>query len=558
MAFGISSVAPLGNIPGAYNVQLKDGKNMTVTGQPGQDLFARYGGAPTAGQTVGTRPDGTPVARMPLAKAKELAPPAPAAPTLDPAAAAPSAPQLPSAPTSLGHTMKAIDPATGKEISGQAMLLPNGQVGVWKPPTRGSPGGLTDFGKKFVQEANQMEATVAQSRADEIAAREEGVMLAREQASREQSFAEEQKIQNMLAAQDQQDEVTEIERQVAQRQATYERLNEEAMTGKVDENQYMKGATGIFLALGMALGAAGAVLGRTSNFAGDFVQGQIDRNIRRQEAELALKGKRADNALGSLLRETGSLKDAKLALSQILTQRAALEANVIATTAKDQRIAAQAKEAAAQFSGIAAQQDKARRQGNFEHVMSNRLYYQAGSSGSPGGFLTPTMEQMQGRKNLQDAGGPGGSGGATPAAAVEQITGMGQAILAANKIEEQLSARELSEKDDPVSGPVDWVKQKLYTDDARAASELDSNTQVLAKGIQAAFGASDRDAKDAYDMATGGGSGADRLRSARSLRERAIQTVRQQLAALPPAQQQQQLAAMPPEARAAILGQKKK
>jgi hypothetical protein len=110
----------------------------------------------------------------------------------------------------------------------------------------------------------------------------------------------------------------------------------------------------VFSALGSALRAFGAALARTPNFAADFVQSQIDRNIRRQEAELAIKGKAADNALGDLLREQGSLKDAKAMLKQLMTERTAIEASVMASTAKDQAIAARAREVSAQLAGQVA------------------------------------------------------------------------------------------------------------------------------------------------------------------------------------------------------------
>jgi hypothetical protein len=77
-----------------------------------------------------------------------------------------------------------------------------------------------------------MEQQIAESRTVETQAREEGMMLAQEQAAREQAYHEEQKIQNMLTVQDQQDENAAIAERVSERQAKYDRLSAEGSRGQ--------------------------------------------------------------------------------------------------------------------------------------------------------------------------------------------------------------------------------------------------------------------------------------------------------------------------------------
>lgn len=577
---GIVGVQPVPNQPGAYNAQLGNGQNMLVTGTAGQSLFDRFkqfaptvattalgaipgaGAIKSIGDVAGALKGNDDMGSPPGPNAAPPAAPGPTVPAAVEPGPAPSSSQgapgqaapQPQGDVPLGYTMEAVGPG-GQKVVGPAVRRPDGSIGVYVPPSRGSPSGLTKLGKGAIAASGEMEDQIANSRAAEVAARDEGVMLAKEDAARQQAFHEEQKIQNMLAVQDQQDENEAIAARVAQRQERYDQLSADARAGRIDENQYMRDSQGVFSALGMALGALGSALARTPNFAADFVQSQIDRNIRRQEAELATKGKAADNALGDLLREQGSLKDAKATLKQLLTERSAIEANVMASTAKDAAIAARGREIAAQLAGQWAVQDKARRQGDLEHVMTSRLYYQPGTAGSTGGFLQPTLQGVQNVKDLQSPGAAGGQGSATPAAAVESISGMAQAIVAADKIKANLGS-DTSEHDDPLSGPFDRVKRVVSSDASRKASELDQATVALAKGVQSAFGKSDRDAEDALQMASGGGSAAERSRAADSLRVRAVQQARQTLAGLPPAQQQAMLSAMPPEARAAILDEK--
>ena len=591
--------------PGAYRFGLKDGSSVMLNGAPAEELNRRItagiqapalgpgalaagpsapspnaSDAPTvqqnafgqaaaaqSGQTVETTPGGGKVARMPLGNARALvdgdakndpqpAPPPESGPAATPAAPG-TAPQQPGTPQSgpvpLGYTMEAIGP-NGQKVVGPAVRQPDGSIGVYVPPTAGSPGGFTKLGKQTMEQHVATEATAAEAEQRAQAAKAAGVQAEVDQAANEAGVAEEQKWQAQVAANDAQEEMRADQARYDALDSRFQKASEEARAGKVDENQYMRGATGVFSAIAMALGAAGAVLGRSPNFAQQFVDSQIDRNIKRQELELQTKRESA-NALGELRKELGGdLRLARVALKQMYTERAAAEARAASLSTKSDQVKNYSASAAAELEASAARQNEARQIAFREHLLGNKAYYSQGRAGSSGGFLQPTLQGVQNVKDLQKPDAAGGAGGATPAGAVESLSGMAQAIVAADKIKSKLGA-DLSERDDPLAGPIDRAARVLSSDAERQAVELDQATTALAKGIQSAFGKSDRDAEDALQMASGGGSSAARARAADSLRQRAVQQARQQLAGLPPEQQRQQLAAMPPEARAAILGQ---
>lgn len=617
MPFGqFVSSEPAG--PGAYRFGLQNGQSVLMNGPAAEDLNKRLGasqalgpGALAAGPNQSLPPDTAsdfvtpnPVAqaanmsmapppagpeklpgggaRMSLSAARGLmaqkapkpkaendpsAPGLPAAqgaaptqqasaPAPGATAGAPEASQQPQGDTPLGYTMEAIGPG-GQKVTGPAVRRADGSIGVYVPPSKGSPGGFTKLGQQTLEQHVQTEAAASTAEQKAAEAKAMGVDAEVQRFAAEEGAAEEAKWQAALQVQAQQDEVAAEQKALEAANATYAKLSEEVKSTKIDENQYMSGARGVFSALGMALGAFGAVLGRSPNFAAEFVGAQIERNIRRQEAELATKKEGAGNALAMLQKQTGSLQTAKATLRALLTERTAADARAASLTGGSEQKRSYAAATAAELEAQALRANEARQMSFREHLLANKAYYQQGRAGSSGGFLQPTLKGVQDVKDLQKpdaAAAAGGANSATNVGAVETLSGMSQAIVAADQIKAQLGKGELSEKDDPLSGPFDRVKRLVSGDAQRQATQLEQSTVALAKGVQSAFGKSDRDAQDALDMATGGGSSAARARAAEALKMRAVQQARQQLAGLPPAQQQQQLDAMPPEARKAILG----
>lgn len=310
------------------------------------------------------------------------------------------APGGPRVGESLGYTMKAFNPATGKEEEGVAEWQ-RGPDGVLRPMvrvagSRGSPGGLTPFGKQKTAHETETEQKIAEARAQQEAANEQARAAAQGQAEAELSFRKEQEQQAVNQANDQAAEADQIKKRVSDLDAKYQSAREAANAGSVDAGRYMRGNW--MAALGAMFGAIGASAGRHPNYVMDFINNNIDRDIRSQEKEIEIKGRAADNALADLVREQGSLKDAKMAMRQILTEKAANKSAAIAAQYKGQAIGAAAEQAAAQAAESHALQDQERKQSYLDRTLHDRTYYSPGSAGRAGGLLTPTMGSMAGKQ----------------------------------------------------------------------------------------------------------------------------------------------------------------
>lgn len=477
-----------------------------------------------------------------------------------------TAPQSQAGP--LGYTMKGIDPATGKEVQGAAIRNADGSIGIMLPGSKGSPGGMTALGKEAVAHTAEAEKEHARQTAlGEIAA-QRGADAAIDENAERQGYLIEQQKQLINQAKQQQDEVDKQTAAVEKLQAGYQAARDDFMHSKVDPDQYMKADKGraLFSMLGVALSQFGSAFTRQPNIAAEFVNSQIDRNIRAQEAAINVKGKAADNMLADLTRQTGDLKLAKVAMKQMLTERAAMQAEQVGLGAKNDQIKANAQAVSAKLAGDAALMDNGRKQAFVEHVMSNPLYYRKGVAGSAPRMALPTLGQvgeLQGNtlkmrdQALQEAKlevekqKAGGAGSAVQGERTDKIASAVQGIQAAANVREELERRKVvgDAYDDPTQGVVDRVGH------SQSNENINQNTTTLAKGVQGAFGKSDRDAADAEKMAAGGGSGRDRYQAASRIEERLVDSVRTELATLPPVQQQQLLSTMPANVRARILAE---
>lgn len=428
--------------PGVFRAKTTDGQTMIVHGQPGQELFDRVN-KPRMGVTTVERPSAqeepmtvgsaleqtasmnpltgpamaayhalsAPTKRPEPTDAQLAAAGTPGAPAPTEQASAqgapqPAAQQQPSGPVPLGYSMKGIDPVTGKEVAGNAVRMPDGSIGIYRPGAAGTAGGLTKLGKQALEHQGAAEEEYAKQQASGVEARQSEAEAQIQAAKEREDYLQEQRTQLLLQQQQQQDDNDKVQRQVDDLQSKYDKARDDFMNSKVDPDAYLKGrhGEGLFSMLGMALGAMGSALARTPDFAQEFVQSQIDRHIRSQETQIQVKGRAADNMLADLTRQTGSLQNGKLAMRQLLTERAAIEAQQVGASSKSQEIAARAQEVSSALAGQAALQDNARRQANLEHVMGSRLYFQPGSPGRTAGFIQPTQEQVAGGQQMGIAG----------------------------------------------------------------------------------------------------------------------------------------------------------
>jgi len=460
MAFGqFVSSEPAG--PGAFRFGLQNGQSVLMNGPAAEDLNKRIGAsqalgpgalaagpsqslppdtasdfvtpnptAQAANMSVAPPPSATPErtagggARMSLDAARGLMaqkapkpgaekvpaapglPSTPSAPTQQAAApagattGAPEAPQQPQGDVPLGYTMEAVGPG-GQKITGPAVRRPDGSIGVYVPPSKGSPGGFTKLGQQTLEQHVQTEAAASTAEQQAAQAKAMGVDAEVQRLAAEEGAAEEAKWQAALQVQSQQDEISAEQKKFEEYEGQYAKLSEEVKSTKIDENQYMSGARGVFSALGMALGAFGAVLGKSPNFAAEFVQSQIDRNIRRQEAELATKKEGAGNALALLQKQTGNLQTAKATLRSLLTERTAADARAASLTGGSEQRRSFAAATAAELEAQALRANEVRQMSFREHLLANKAYYQQGRAGSSGGMLLVTLEQRERAQKLQ-------------------------------------------------------------------------------------------------------------------------------------------------------------
>lgn len=98
----------------------------------------------------------------------------------------------------------------------------------------------------------------------------------------------------------------------------YDTARQEFRGSKVDPNRMFRGPGGalkaIASAFAQAVGAYGATLARTQNFAQQIAQSAIDRDIAAQNEEIRIRGMDADNALARLTRKLGDKKAAEAVL----------------------------------------------------------------------------------------------------------------------------------------------------------------------------------------------------------------------------------------------------
>lgn len=305
--------------------------------------------------------------------------------------AMPGQQQQPQGDITLPYSMEAVGP-NGQKVYGPAIQRPDGSIGVYVAPSRGSPGGFTKLGQATLQQHAETEAGASTLEGQAQTSKAAGVQAEVENLAAQQGAAEEAKWAAAVQANDQQEEIKAIQARADALEGVYRKASDEANSMTIDENRYMKGSRGTLSAIGMALGAFGAVLGKSPNFAQQFVDGQIDRDIRSQEAELKIKGKKADNALGDFTRELGSLSNAKVALKQIMGEKVAADLRSASLTGQDKAKAAYAGEVAALQEASNLRTNEQRQMAFREHLLSNSAYYQQGRAGSTGGFMPVSQD----------------------------------------------------------------------------------------------------------------------------------------------------------------------
>ena len=318
-----------------------------------------------------------------------------------PAAAPPERPQAPSGPTRLPYAAEGIDPATGQKVTGQAVMGADGSMQIYRPGSAGSPGGVTALGKEILGDRARANAAAAPYAQDAAAARRIGTDIAVKQNEAELGFLEQQKTDAINQAKNEQLEADEA---AAYSMGIREKLD--AATADYESSRAPEESKfdSIMSTIGTALGAFGAAIGHTPNFAGQYIQQLADNKMRKWEAEMNIKGKRADNLLTRFRDATGNMQVAKAAARETLMRKTSLELQQakLSTKSDEIRNSYELLESATQAQGIKAAQasDEAQKLAFYKDKMLNKPAV-AGRAASFAPATQESYEKLHGSE-LQD------------------------------------------------------------------------------------------------------------------------------------------------------------
>lgn len=432
---------------------------------------------------------------------------------------------------------------------------PDGSIFV---ETRSAPtkGGMVEKSRTVkggFGENEEYKEVMAQNLATEREGLALGVRTALEQAAEERGFLEEQQRQLVAQQQQQQQQMETIKRGVAEKQVAYDIAQSKYNNfSEIDQDRIWKRkGTGarIISAISAALGAFGAALAKTPNFALEIINSEIERDIRSQEQEIAINRESAQNALADLQRQLGSMDLAKAALGAIQTQRVQLQLQGIATNAKIPSTIANFQKALAGLQqGYADKLEDYRQKATGEVTKS--IVNVPGSAGGVSRRLA-TVSEAQAYKNLH-----GESGGAKQQQGVgsertTKIADNSQAITQAVGLIKQLADEGDSSFWEPGT-PI--IRDLPWTDEYDKDKKLKQDTEALLTTNQKAsgIGSTEDDRKNVERSVIGERSVAERRAGAEAIVQQSAARIAAEIATLPPEQQQLQLDALPPEVRAYV------
>lgn len=219
--------------------------------------------------------------------------------------------------------------------------------------------------------------------------------------------------------------------------ATYERAQEEVRTSKIEPNRIFSGEGGTLRAIGAAvaagLGAFGASLARTPNFALDIINRAIDRDISAQEVALAKGQKAEDNALRQWMNSGATLEQAKAGVRAQQLAYADQKAAEIAAANKSPQIQAAYQSQSAEIQAKLAQTLETYRVQSLgqrtAEVSSRYAYPQGGSRGGVVPIALGDAQTLAGiAKTEREGTGPRGEMGAKAAGQIAGLDAIGERL----------------------------------------------------------------------------------------------------------------------------------
>lgn len=382
-------------------------------------------------------------------------------------------------------------PSFGELMQGIPMWQGGGGTTVQKAPL--SKGEAEELGTRYDI------ATGMQKRAiDKRSAAQS--QLARDQAH--QARQDRAVLQHMDATR--QEKEATIAKEVASQMAENNKIAQEVKEWHYDPERIYKGEYGglkkLAHVIGMALGAAGATLGRTPNFALQIVNDQLSRDAKAQFAELSKKKwsyQQGRNMLADLYQKKGDIRQAFLLEKQIYLDIAATSLTEYAAQAKTE----EAKASALEQKG-AVEKERAMVEQNLMLQSRDKVTkHYAPRTMTPAAATAAKLLMMQrlGAAGAGGAGGPGPGGAnlkGVPTTAQTKLNGAVEALAGLKRVERALlrdrpwasgDVKMLKGKDtrrfDTVQNPVLFNYVRAMTGVAGGEKEREQYRDIFIKGL---------------------------------------------------------------------------
>ena len=317
----------------------------------------------------------------------------------------PGAAQVAAAPQAPSQRLEAIpqlyDPKTHATSYLKPGMDPSLATSYFVPtpgtaPTKGGyqPSSMKISGANTAATPNDLDA-LRENSIDQKLAYQQSYDLHAESLAEQRAAIDAQADANRIAMQEAQARQAQAQAKTNALQQQYDQAKQAFNSSSVDPGRYMRGIAGIGNALAMGMGAYGAAINKTPNFAANFVNQQIQSDIAAQEAAIRIKGAAANNALGDLQRQLGSLDLAKTAYSGAVLQEQKRRLEVLANNASSRESAANYLQGSAQLDAALQANDLAFRQQAAGKV-ETELRYCAPTAGTPAGQRQLTPDEFTG------------------------------------------------------------------------------------------------------------------------------------------------------------------
>jgi hypothetical protein len=341
---------------------------------------------------------------------------------------------------------------------------------------------------------------------------------------------------------------------VGELQSKYAQLENDYRTTKIDPDRRNPFAR-LLDSVAAGMGAFGAAKTGARNFAVDIIQNRIADDIKSQETALNVKREGANNALGQLKTELGSLELAKTALQGIREKQAITHYQGLAAVAQTEKDRAMfLNSAAAMEERYADTMEQYRINAEGQVTKSKNFVNQPGSAGRRAGYDLPTTGQMSAVDKLLEGNKKEGATRTVPAEMMKKITGNALGLETLVEIDQMLGKTKAGpqgeEWDDPAKGPLDTLPTQA---NLKAKDELVQKTRRLAMAYQDGRGKSDTDAVLASEDAIGSGTIASRKRSVQTAKREFARSLQLELAGLLPDQRAEVMNNLSPTARDVFL-----